>query len=130
MRRALVISMRVLARLITKYSPAVGLASWRRGGSAAQGFTNECFVSAGTVPDCNEALPIFIIIGTNVSALSFSILVGTGSSAQVLEVECRMICLMSATVESVKTILPTRDGMTNGHVIPGNVSSRNTTGVS
>ena len=44
----------------------------------------------------------FIIIGANVSALSFSILVGTGSSAQeVLEVECRMICLMSATVDSV-----------------------------
>ena len=58
-------------------------------------------MSAGTVLDWSEALTIFIIIGANVSALSFSVLVGTGSSAQVLEVECRMICLMSATVESV-----------------------------
>ena len=36
------------------------------------------FMSAGTVPDCSEALTMFIFIGANVSALSFSILVGTG----------------------------------------------------
>ena len=53
------------------------------------------------MPDWSEALTICIIIGANVSALSFSMLVGAGSSAQVLEVECMMICLMTATVDSV-----------------------------
>ena len=60
------------------------------------GVTTACFIAAGTTPDCSELLTMSVMMGASVSMLSFSMLVGIGSSSHDFEEDCTMIRLTSS----------------------------------
>ena len=62
------------------------------------GVISACFIAAGTTPDCSDLLTMSVIIGASVSMLSFSKLVGIGSSSHDFDDDCTMIRLISSAV--------------------------------
>ena len=60
------------------------------------GVTIACFIAAGTTPDCSELLTMSVMMGASVSMLSFSRLVGIGSSSHDFEEDCTIIRLTTS----------------------------------
>ena len=54
-----------------------------------------CFIAAGTAPDCSEVLKMSVMMEASVSMLSFSKVVGIGSSSRNFGEDCTMIRLLS-----------------------------------